>query len=191
MKKPRGFLAAYKPRPLVSQQSRLPSCSPQVPSVLTELQAEAQEGQQPSQGQQHQEAITVKHYCLFYLLFMASPPTRNLSCGENKSKEQCSRRKRSPSPGKEAWIPTGEQPLALEVTVPREIQVRTRESASTPLTCRRLARRLFRDNGPEKHKERSWSMHNAADSKPCTRTSYPIITSNLSIFSFLVNHLSR
>lgn len=41
--------------------------------VLTELQAEAQEGQQCSQGQQQQEAIAEKHYYLFYFLFMVSP----------------------------------------------------------------------------------------------------------------------
>lgn len=46
---------------------------------VEELQAEAQESQEPSQGQQHQEAITVKHCCVAYVLFMVSPPIRNPS----------------------------------------------------------------------------------------------------------------
>lgn len=46
---------------------------------MKELQAEAQESQQPSQGQQHQEAIAVKHYCVFYVLFMVSPSIRSPS----------------------------------------------------------------------------------------------------------------
>lgn len=52
--------------------------------ILTELQAEAQKGQQCSQGQQQQEAIAEKHYYLFYLLFMVSPQIRNMSCEQSR-----------------------------------------------------------------------------------------------------------
>lgn len=116
-----------------NQQSRPPSCSPQGSSVLTELQAEAQEGQQPSQGQQHQEAITVKHYCLFYLLFMASPPTRNLSCGENKRNNVQGEREVRPlvrRPGSQL-----ENNHLFWKSLSPEKPKRERESASTPLSC--------------------------------------------------------
>lgn len=52
--------------------------------VLTELQAEAQEGQQRSEGQQQQEAIAEKHYYLFYLLFMISPQIGSMPCEQSR-----------------------------------------------------------------------------------------------------------
>ena len=58
----------------ISERRPLPS------RILTELQAEAQEGQQRSEGQQQQEAIAEKHYYLFYLLFMVSPQIGNMPC---------------------------------------------------------------------------------------------------------------
>lgn len=54
------------------------------PQILTELQAEAQKGQQCSQGQQQQKAIAEKHYYLFYLLFMVSPQIGNMSCEQSR-----------------------------------------------------------------------------------------------------------
>lgn len=53
-------------------------------AILTELQAEAHEGQQCGQGQQQQEAAAEKHSYLFYLLFMVSPPVGNTPCEQNR-----------------------------------------------------------------------------------------------------------
>lgn len=47
-----------------SAPERSPLILPARIPTLTELQAEAHEGQQCSQGQQQHEAIAEKHYCL-------------------------------------------------------------------------------------------------------------------------------
>ena len=73
-----------------STPERSPLTLPTPITTLTELQAEAHEGQQCSQGQQQHEAIAEKHYCLFYLLFMVSPQIRNTSCEERRGKKHVS-----------------------------------------------------------------------------------------------------
>ena len=73
-----------------SAPEKSPHTIPAPIPILTELQAEAHEGQQCGQGQQQHEAIAEKHYCLFYLLFMVSPQISNTSCEERRGKKHVS-----------------------------------------------------------------------------------------------------